>query len=264
MPPGGRPPGWTMPSTPPRATRSTWPPKSPCVQYFSGSDDDEHVLVAAVHHIAADGWSITPLARDLERGVCGRCAGQAPDWARLPVQYADYTLWQRAQFGDLSDGDSRIAAQVAYWEKALAGLPERLQLPTDRPYPLVADQRGATMPFSGLPSCSGTSPRWPESTTRPASWWCRPRCPCCCRNGRNSDVAMGFPIAGRRDAALDGLVGFFVNTLVLRVEVAGTPRSPICWPRCSSAASLPTRTRTCPSRCWWSGSIPPAAWPTTR
>ena len=63
----------------------------------------------------------------------------------LPVQYVDYTLWQRAQFGDLDDSDSRIAAQLAYWEQALAGMPERLALPTDRPYPPVADQRGASV-----------------------------------------------------------------------------------------------------------------------
>ena len=66
-----------------------------------------------------------------------------PGWAPLPVQYVDYTLWQRAQLGDLDDSDSPIAAQLAYWEQALAGMPERLVLPTDRPYPLVADQRGA-------------------------------------------------------------------------------------------------------------------------
>ena len=106
--------------------------------------DDEHVLVAAVHHIAADGWSITPLVRDLGVAYASRCAGQAPGWAPLPVQYVDYTLWQRAQLGDLAT-DSRIAAQLAYWEQALAGMPERLQLPTDRPYPPVADHRGATV-----------------------------------------------------------------------------------------------------------------------
>ena len=107
--------------------------------------DDEHVLVAVVHHIAADGWSIAPLIGDLGVAYASRCAGLAPGWAPLAVQYVDYTLWQRALLGDLADSDSPIAAQLAYWEQALAGLPERLQLPTDRPYPPVADQRGASV-----------------------------------------------------------------------------------------------------------------------
>src|SRR5262249_11880487 len=109
-------------------------------------DEDEYVLVAVLHHIAADGWSLRPLAVDLAVAYARRCAGQAPDWADLAVQYADYTLWQRAQFGDFDDSGSRIAGQLAYWEDALAGMPERLQLPTDRPYPLFADQRGARAP----------------------------------------------------------------------------------------------------------------------
>ena len=107
--------------------------------------DDEHVLVAVVHHIAADGWSVTPLVRDVGEAYASRCAGRAPRWAPLPVQYVDYTLWQRAQLGDLADADSPIAAQLAYWEQALAGMPERLVLPTDRPYPPVADHRGASV-----------------------------------------------------------------------------------------------------------------------
>ena len=107
--------------------------------------EDEHVLVAVVHHIAADGSSITPLVADLGVAYASRCAGRAPDWAPLAVQYVDYTLWQRAQLGELDDSDSRIAAQLGYWEQALAGLPERLVLPTDRPYPPVADYRGASV-----------------------------------------------------------------------------------------------------------------------
>src|SRR6201998_4694862 len=107
--------------------------------------DDEHVLVAVVHHIAADGWSIRPLVADLGVASASRCAGQAPGWAPLAVQYVDYTLWQRAQFGDLDDSPSRIAVQLGYWKEALAGLPEHLQLPTDRPYPAVADYRGASV-----------------------------------------------------------------------------------------------------------------------
>ena len=82
---------------------------------------------------------------DTAVAYASRCAGQAPGWADLAVQYVDYTLWQRAQLGDIGDSDSRIAAQLAYWEDALAGMPEHLQLPTDRPYPPVADYRGATV-----------------------------------------------------------------------------------------------------------------------
>ena len=81
---------------------------------------------------------------------------------------------------------------------------------------------------------------------------------------RQPDVAVGFPIAGRRDPALDGLVGFFINTLVLRVDVAGIPPSPNCWPRCASAAWPPSSTKTCPLRCWWSGSTRPGRWRITR
>ena len=126
--------------------------------------------MAVVHHIAADGWSITPLVADLGVAYASRCAGQAPGWAPLPVQYVDYTLWQRAQLGDLDDSDSRIAAQLAYWEQALAGMPERLELPTDRPYPPVADYRGARWRWTGRPSCSSGWRGWPVSTTRPVSW----------------------------------------------------------------------------------------------
>ncbi|MFX5510152.1 condensation domain-containing protein, partial [Acinetobacter baumannii] len=81
-----------------------------------------------MHHIAADGWSLRPLVADLGVAYANRCAGQAPDWAPLPVQYLDYTLWQRAQFGRLDDSSSRVAAQLTYWEDALAGLPDRVQL----------------------------------------------------------------------------------------------------------------------------------------
>ena len=107
--------------------------------------DEEHVLVGVVHHIAFDGWSLAPMVRDIGEAYQARRQGLAPGWAPLPVQYVDYTLWQRAQFGDLYDADSLIAAQLKYWEDALAGMPERLELPTDRPYPSVADQRGATV-----------------------------------------------------------------------------------------------------------------------
>ena len=140
------------------------------------------------------------------------------------MQYVDYTLWQRAQLGDIDDSDSRIAAQLAYWEEALAGMPERLQLPTDRPYPPVADYRGAEWRWTGRPSCSSGLPGWLASTMRPVSWWCKPPWRCCCP--RSAPALMWrwrsrSPAAATR--ALDDLVGFFVNTLVLRVDLAGDP-----------------------------------------
>ncbi|MET0454997.1 MAG: amino acid adenylation domain-containing protein, partial [Mycobacterium sp.] len=186
--------------------------------------NDEHVLVAVVHHIAADGWSITPLVRDLGEAYRARRAERAPQWAPLPVQYADYTLWQRALFGDLTDGNSPIAGQLAYWQDALAGMPERLELPTDRPYPAVADQRGASVAVE-----------WPAELQQLVHEVARAHhatsfmvvqaalATLLSRMSGSSDVAVGFPIAGRRDPALDELVGFFVNTLVLRVDLAADP-----------------------------------------
>ena len=186
--------------------------------------DDEHVLVAVGHEVAADGWSITRLVADLGVAYASRCAGRAPGWAPLPVQYVDYTLWQRAQFGDLEDSDSPIAAQLAYWEQELAGLPESLQLPTDRPYPPVADYRGARVALD-----------WPAGLQQRVREVAREHnatsfmviqaalAVLLAKISASSDVAVGFPIAGRRDPALDELVGFFVNTLVLRVDLAGDP-----------------------------------------
>ena len=203
-------PGWMRPSARRRVTRLTWHAEIPLRARLFRVSDDEHVLVAVVHHIAADGWSITPLVRDLGVAYASRCAGQAPGWAPLAVQYVDYTLWQRAQLGDLTDGDSRIAAQLAYWEQALAGMPERLQLPTDRPYPPVADQRGASVAVD-----------WPAQLQQQVARVAREHnatsfmvvqaalAVLLAKVSASSDVAVGFPIAGRGDPALDELGGFF-------------------------------------------------------
>ncbi len=138
--------------------------------------------------------------RDLEVAYASRCAGQAPGWAPLAVQYVDYTLWQRAQLGELADHDSPIAAQLAYWEQALAGMPERLQLPTDRPYPLVADYRGASVAV-----------QWPAALQQQVARVARAHnatsfmvlqtalAVLLAKLSASSDVAVGFPIAGRGD-----------------------------------------------------------------
>ncbi|WP_408632014.1 amino acid adenylation domain-containing protein [Mycobacterium shigaense] len=185
---------------------------------------EEHVLAAVVHHIAADGGSLGPLARDLGVAYASRCAGQAPGWAPLAVQYADYTLWQRAQWGELQDPHSRVSTQLAYWEEALAGMPERVALPTDRPYPLVADQRGATVSID-WPAELQQQVRGLAAAQNATSFMVvqAALAVLLVKLGAGSDVAVAFPIAGRGDPVLEDAVGFFVNTLVLRVQADGEP-----------------------------------------
>ena len=186
--------------------------------------EGEFVVAAVVHHIAADGWSMAPLARDVGVAYAARCAGRVPDWAPLPVQYVDYTLWQREQLGELADPDSVIAGQVAHWEQVLAGLPERLELPTDRPYPAVADFGGASVAVEWPAQLQARVAR--VAREHNATSFMVVQAALAVLLGKlaaSSDVAVGFPIAGRSDPALDELVGFFVNTVVLRVDLEGDP-----------------------------------------
>ncbi|WP_275579674.1 type I polyketide synthase [Mycobacterium riyadhense] len=186
--------------------------------------DGEHLLLITVHHIAADGSSFTPLFDDLDAAYASRCAGQAPVWVGLPVQYVDYTLWQRENLGDLADNHSLVATQLAYWEHALAGMPERLELPTDRPYPLVEDHRGGTVAVewtAGLQERVARVAREHNATSFMVVQ--AALAVLLSKVSASTDVAVGFSTAGRGDSALDGLVGFFLNTLVLRTDLSGDP-----------------------------------------
>ncbi|WP_245671007.1 condensation domain-containing protein, partial [Nocardia flavorosea] len=102
----------------------------------------EFVLALVMHHISGDGSSVVPLTRDLMTAYAARIAGEAPGWAPLRVQYADFSIWQRELLGDESDPGSLAAKQIGYWESALAGVPDQLDLPVDRPRPVVQSYSG--------------------------------------------------------------------------------------------------------------------------
>ena len=179
---------------------------------------DEHVLILTMHHIISDGWSVGVLVGELSALYAAYSRGEESPLPELPVQYADYAVWQRQHLS----GEA-LEEQLAYWRERLEGLTEPA-LPTDRPRSAARGRRGAGLPFSlpadisarlrGLCRAEGVT----LFMTLLAAWQAL-----LMRYTGQDDIVIGTPVAGRTRGETEGLIGFFVNMLVMRTDLSGEP-----------------------------------------
>ncbi|HEY7768547.1 amino acid adenylation domain-containing protein [Longimicrobium sp.] len=180
---------------------------------------EDHVLLLSMHHIVSDGWSMGVLFRELSALYEAHREGRESPLAELPVQYADYAVWQREQL----EGEV-LERQLAYWKDRLVGAPELLELPTDHPRPSVQTYRGATVPVQLSPELLARVQRLgrSEGTTLYMTLLSAFQV-LLSKYAGSEDVVVGSPIAGRTRGEVEELIGFFVNTLVLRTHLGGDP-----------------------------------------
>ncbi|HJX28444.1 MAG TPA: condensation domain-containing protein, partial [Thermoanaerobaculia bacterium] len=181
--------------------------------------EGDHVAALTVHHMVSDGWSMGILVREVTALYAAFKAGRPSPLPELPVQYADFSVWQRCWL----HGET-LESEVSYWRRQLAGLPPLLEFPTDRPRPAAQSFRGASR-----------SVRLPAGLTRQLQTLCRHEGATLfmallagfqillARYSGQQDLAVGTPVAGRGRMEIEGLIGFFVNTLVLRGDLTGGP-----------------------------------------
>jgi len=186
----------------------------------TGGSADDHVLALVMHHIVADGASLGPLIGDVIIAYTARVQNAVPQWHPLPVQFADFSLWQRRVLGEDDDPKSLAARQVSFWREELKGMPELITLPTDRPRPSRPTGAGKYVDtmldeetVAGLRALAAE-----HGVTMFAVFHTALAVLLSKLSGAN-DFAIGTAIAGRDEPELAHLVGMFVNTVVLRTRV---------------------------------------------
>ncbi|MET0395684.1 MAG: amino acid adenylation domain-containing protein [Longimicrobiaceae bacterium] len=181
-------------------------------------EDDAAVLIT-VHHVVADGWSVGILVREVSALYAAHAGGGDARLPELPVQYADFAVWQRARLaGEV------LERQLAWWRGELRGAPPLLELPADRPRPAAMDGAGRRVDFrvdaavaAGVRALARREGATPFMALL-AAWQLL-----LARASGQEDVVVGTPVAGRDRLETEGLIGFFVNTLPLRADLSGDP-----------------------------------------
>ena len=179
----------------------------------------EHLLILVMHHLACDGWSLDVFHRELSALYQAFVLDSASPLASLPVAYGDFAAWQR---DTLCGGD--FERQLAYWRQQLHGASPALDLPTDRPRPVVQTYRGATIHFAlPAPLSSGLAQLSLQANVTPFMLLLAAFQTLLHRYSGQADILVGSPIAGRMRVETEDLIGFFLNTLVLRGDLSGDP-----------------------------------------
>ncbi|HEX2092991.1 MAG TPA: amino acid adenylation domain-containing protein, partial [Longimicrobiaceae bacterium] len=181
--------------------------------------ESHHVLLFTLHHIVSDDWSLKVMAREVSALYSACVRGEEPRLPELPVQYADYAVWQRERLSG-----PVLEAELAHWRERLDGAPALLELPLDRPRRAAATARGASVPFTLSPRTSEALRALARAEgatlfmTLLTGWQAL-----LSRYSGQEDVLVGTPVSGRTRVELEQLIGFFLNTLVLRADLSGDP-----------------------------------------
>jgi len=192
-----------------------------CMRNENGvSNNSEYCLLACMHHIISDGWSVNVLLREVTSLYSAFSKGLPSPLPALPIQYSDYAGWQQNYLkGDV------LESQLEYWRNTLKDAPSFLRLPTDHPRPAIHSTNGAVVSLrfdEGLHNKLTDASR--ESGVTPFMMMLTVFQILVGRYAKEADVLVGVPSAGRNREELEGLIGFFINSMVIRTDLKGNPK----------------------------------------